>query len=87
MEPHTSMMLSQPIGHSCAANQTLDHKMFNKLQTTIFCHSKRCPPFTRSSSFTQILKARLALQKYKMPYTLSLHVEISAIKKYWEDST
>ena len=87
MVPHTSAMLSQPTGHSYAANQTLDHETFDKLRTTTFCLSKRYPPFTRSSSFTQILKATLALRKYKMPYTLSLHVKISVIKKYREDLT
>jgi hypothetical protein len=80
-------MLSQPTGHSYAANQTLNHEMFDKLQMTTFCLSKRYPLFTRSSSFTQILKATLALQKYKMPYTLGLHVKISMIKKYREDLT
>jgi hypothetical protein len=35
--PHTSMKLSQPIVHSYAANWTLDHEMFDKLRTTIFC--------------------------------------------------
>src|ERR1700683_1449974 len=35
--PHTSVKLLQPIGHSYAANRTLNHEMFNKLRTTIFC--------------------------------------------------
>ena len=81
------MMLAWPTGHSYAVKWMLNHRMFNKLQTTMFCLSKRCPPFTRLSSFTQITKATLALQKCTMPYMLSLHVEINAIKKFQEDST
>ena len=87
MVPHISVMLSQPTGHSYAANRMLNHETFNKLRMTTFCLSKRCPPFTKSSSFTPILKATLALQKYKMQFTLSLHVKINAIKKFREDST
>ena len=34
---HTSVKLSQPIGHSYAANRMLNHEMFDKLRTTIFC--------------------------------------------------
>jgi hypothetical protein len=35
--PHTSMKLLQPIVHGYAANWMLDHEMFDKLRTTIFC--------------------------------------------------
>ena len=66
--------------HSYAVNRMLDHGMFNKLQMTMFCLSKRCPPFTR----LQILKATLA---HPMPYKLSLHVKIHSIKQFQENST
>ena len=81
------MMLLWPTGHSYGINQMLDHRMFNKLYIIMFCLSKRCLPFTRLSSFTQILKATLALRKCKIPYMLSLGVEIHAMKKFWEDLT
>jgi hypothetical protein len=49
--PHIPVMLSQPTGHSYAANQMLDHELFNKLWMTTFCLSKKVSAFHKIKFF------------------------------------